>query len=100
MGKKSYFSQIRIDPFEDSAARQMLDNLIGSRPEVRPLRQLILEKTEGRPLFIEEIVRSLRESGLLSDEPGNSSLLGKPARHQHSCLGAGCSFRPYRSTSA
>src|SRR5262249_27857155 len=33
---------------------------------LQPLKQLILEKTEGTPFFMEEVVQELREQGLLA----------------------------------
>ena len=33
--------------------------------ELRPLKRLIIEKTEGNPFFIEEIVRALFDQGVL-----------------------------------
>ena len=44
----------------------MLSTLLGSDASLVPLKRLIAEKTEGNPLFMEEIVLSLFEDGALA----------------------------------
>jgi len=43
----------------------MLSTLLGDDESVAPLKRLIAEKTEGNPLFMEEIYRALIEEGVL-----------------------------------
>jgi hypothetical protein len=92
---KSYYTQIRLEPLREENAEQMLDMLLsapltrsvrliepalrnggdewgarGSEPRadeggLAPLRRLIIEKTEGNPFFIEELVQALLEQGIL-----------------------------------
>ncbi len=64
-GNKTYASQIRLDPLEEKSAGEMLAAMLGEEPELRPLQRLILEKSEGTPFFMEEIVRALFEAGTL-----------------------------------
>ena len=47
----------------------MLDALVGSDSGLEPLRHILIEKTGGTPFFLEESVRSLVETGVLSGEP-------------------------------
>src|SRR5262249_39494254 len=42
------------------------------------LRQLILDKTQGTPFFMEEVVQTLAEEGVLSGERGNYRLEKSP----------------------
>jgi predicted ATPase len=44
----------------------MLAALLGEAPELQPLTKLIAERTEGNPFFMEEMVQSLFEQGVLS----------------------------------
>jgi predicted ATPase len=44
----------------------MLSNLVGNDVSLVPLKRLIVEETEGNPLFMEEIVLSLLEDGALT----------------------------------
>ncbi len=61
---KSYYTQIRLEPLRAQNAGQMLDVLLGKQ-DFLPLRRLIIEKTEGNPFFIEELVQALLEQGIL-----------------------------------
>ena len=42
--------------------------------DLRTLKQLILDKTEGTPFFMEEVVRTLVEEGTLAGERGDYRL--------------------------
>src|SRR5260370_11908159 len=43
----------------------MLDYLLGEEQGLAALKRLIIERTEGTPFFIEEMVQALFEEGLL-----------------------------------
>ena len=62
---KSHYSQIRLDALGRESAREMLTELLGETIALGPLKQLIIERSEGNPFFIEEIVQSLFEEGAL-----------------------------------
>jgi tetratricopeptide (TPR) repeat protein len=64
-GAKSYYTQLRLDPLGKESAGDMLDALLGTKPELIPLKHLIIEKTEGNPFFIEETVQVLLDEGVL-----------------------------------
>jgi class 3 adenylate cyclase/tetratricopeptide (TPR) repeat protein len=66
---KSYFTQSRIDPLVPDVAEELLDALIGVDEGLEPLKNILIEKTGGTPLFLEESVRSLIETGVLSGKP-------------------------------
>jgi predicted ATPase len=65
-GSKTYYTQLRLDPLEPEDAQELLTALIGDDPALQPLKRFILEKTEGNPFFMEEIVQALVEQGVLS----------------------------------
>jgi class 3 adenylate cyclase/tetratricopeptide (TPR) repeat protein len=67
---KSYYTQLRLDPLGKESAGEMLDALLGVNTQtmdgqLATLKRLIIEKTEGNPLFMEEIVQALTEEGVL-----------------------------------
>jgi class 3 adenylate cyclase/tetratricopeptide (TPR) repeat protein len=67
---KSYYTQLRLDPLGKESAGEMLDALLGLDAQtidgqLAGLKRLIIEKTEGNPLFMEEIVQALTEEGVL-----------------------------------
>ncbi len=64
-GNKSYYTQLRLDPLGADSAEEMLKALLGDDQELIALRRLIINKTEGNPFFIEEMVQALFEQGVL-----------------------------------
>jgi predicted ATPase/class 3 adenylate cyclase len=64
-GQKTYYTQLRLTPFGKAEAEEFLTVLLGSDGSLTPLKRLILEKTEGTPFFMEEIVQELTEQGIL-----------------------------------
>jgi len=82
---KTYYTQLRLDPLGKESAVEMLSALLsmplarsvtgeskrgdepraGDGADLVPLKRLIIEKTEGNPFFIEGIVQSLFEDGVL-----------------------------------
>jgi predicted ATPase len=74
-GSKTYYSQARIDPLPEASAAELLDALLGADHSIRPLPPLLIERTEGNPFFLEESVRSLVETRVLSGEPGRYRLV-------------------------
>jgi class 3 adenylate cyclase/tetratricopeptide (TPR) repeat protein len=68
--RKTYYRQLRIDALPPATAQSLLDTLLGPDPALAPLRQLLIARTEGNPLFLEESVRSLVETEVLVGERG------------------------------
>jgi len=62
---KTYYTQLRLDPLAKESAQEMLTALIGPGAELWPLKRLIIDRTEGNPFFMEEIVQALFEEGAL-----------------------------------
>ncbi len=67
-GGKSYYAQLRIDPLATEGAGALLDALVGVGRGLEPLKRLLIERTEGNPFFLEESVRTLVETGVLTGE--------------------------------
>jgi predicted ATPase len=86
---KSYFLQLRIDPLAAASADELLDALLGSDAELLPIKKRLLEATQGNPLFLEECVRSLIESGVLDQASGHARPVGSlPADFIPGTIGA------------
>jgi len=73
---RSYFTELRLEPLPATSAGELLDMLLGSESELDPLKQALIDLTGGNPLFLEESVRSLVETGLLAGTPGQRRALG------------------------
>jgi predicted ATPase len=67
-GQKTYYTQLRLAPLEKAEAEELLTFLLGTDANLKSLKQLILEKTEGTPFFMEEVVQELIEQGVLRQE--------------------------------
>jgi class 3 adenylate cyclase/tetratricopeptide (TPR) repeat protein len=64
-GNKTYYTQVRLDPLSTENGEEMLKALLDDGHDLVPLKRVIIEKTEGNPFFIEEIVQGLFEQGAL-----------------------------------
>src|SRR5713101_6062511 len=90
---KTYYTQLRLDPLGQESAEEMLSALLGTSPapatqspgahwerssgdlqvagrvrasnSLEGLKRLIIDRTEGTPFFMEEIVQALFEDGVL-----------------------------------
>jgi tetratricopeptide (TPR) repeat protein len=69
-GGKTYYRQLRIDPLPPESADELLAALLGPDAALGPLKQLLVERTEANPLFLEESVRALVETAALVGERG------------------------------
>ena len=69
-GSKTYYTQLRLDPLPTASAAIFLQALLGDDPSLASLNQLLIQRTEGNPFFLEESVRTLVETGVLVGKPG------------------------------
>jgi len=65
---EAFLRVVHLTPLRVPAVRQLLDELIGIDPALGDLRVRIHERTAGNPFFIEEVVRSLYDDGVLVNE--------------------------------
>jgi class 3 adenylate cyclase/tetratricopeptide (TPR) repeat protein len=75
-GSKTYYTQLGVEPLPPGRAEELLRALIGDDPGLRPLKQLLIGRTQGNPFFLEETVRTLRETEVLTGERGACRLVG------------------------
>jgi len=73
-GSKMYYRQLRVDPLPPASADELLATLLGTDQSVASLKTLLIARTEGNPLFLEESVRTLAETGVLLGEVGTYRL--------------------------
>jgi class 3 adenylate cyclase/tetratricopeptide (TPR) repeat protein len=81
-GGKTYYRQLRLDPLAAENATALLETLLGGDAGLASLKPILLARTEGNPLFLEESVRSLADDGALAGERGAYRLL-KTAERIH-----------------
>jgi class 3 adenylate cyclase/tetratricopeptide (TPR) repeat protein len=74
---KTYYTQLALDRLTPQEVEELLHALLGEEPRLVPLMQLLTERTEGNPFFLEESVRMLAESQVLAGARG-AHRLAKP----------------------
>src|SRR6266705_2100857 len=75
---KTYYTQLRLAPLGKDEAEELLTFLVGTDGSLKPVKQLMLGKTEGTPFFMEEVVQTLAEEGVLSGARGQYRLEKAP----------------------
>jgi predicted ATPase len=75
-GSKTFYSQLRIDPLAPENAEELLQAILGEDADLQPLKQLLIERTEGNPFFLEESIRTLVETKILLGDPGKYRVSG------------------------
>ncbi|MBI2363552.1 MAG: AAA family ATPase, partial [Deltaproteobacteria bacterium] len=71
---KTYYTQLRLDPLPPESAAEILNSVLGNDHGLQSLKQLLIERTEGNPFFLEESVRTLVETKVLVGERGSYRL--------------------------
>jgi predicted ATPase len=69
-GRKTYYTQLRLDALGPESAVELLRVLVGEDPGLEALKQFFIAQTGGTPFFLEESVRTLVETGALAGERG------------------------------
>ena len=78
-GQKTYYTQLRLAPLGRAEAEEFLTFLLGTDGSLTSLKGLVLERTDGTPFFMEEVVQTLVEEGTLTGERGRYQLEAAPA---------------------
>ena len=60
-GSRSYHSQVTLNRLSNRESLEMAAHVLGTKEMEKALEELILEKTEGVPFFIEEFIKSLKD---------------------------------------
>jgi DNA-binding SARP family transcriptional activator/predicted ATPase len=70
-GLKSYFTPIRLDPFNAAEVENFLEAALGGDHTLPALKGTLAARTEGTPLFLEEAIRALLDAGAIEGAPGS-----------------------------
>src|SRR5512136_929101 len=79
-GAKSYHNQLTLHRLSNRESLEMLTSILGTKEIEKALEEIILEKTEGVPFFIEEFIKSLKDLKIIERED-NTYRLSKDAHH-------------------
>ncbi len=69
-GSKSYHSQVNLNRLSNRESLTMVINLLGTDQIESALEEFILEKTDGIPFFIEELLKSLKDLNIIEKKDG------------------------------
>ena len=83
-GMKTYYTQLRLAPLGKVEAEELLALLLGTDTSLTALKALIMERADGTPFFMEEVVQTLVEEGALKGERGSYHLETIPSEFQMS----------------
>ncbi len=74
-----HYRQLGLSPLGRDQGNALLDALVGNDPSLDELRDRVLSDTGGNPLFIEELIRALIETGKLEGARGAYGLIDPEA---------------------
>jgi len=81
-GSKSYYSQIRVEQLPINASAELVQSILEGGEVVPEIKELILTKAAGNPLFMEEFTHTLIENGSITKKNHKYVLSTKAAEIQ------------------
>src|ERR687888_2569440 len=75
-GNRSHLSQLTLSRLGRSQVEMMIERVTGGKSLPPEVVQQIVAKTDGVPLFVEELTKTVVESGLLTAMDGHYELTG------------------------
>ena len=77
--QKAQYSQVHLTALASEEAAELLTFLLDNDASLTALKQVILERAEGTPFFMEEVVQTLAEEDVLLGGRGNYRLEKAPS---------------------
>ena len=78
-GGRSYHGQVNLNRLSNREILMMVSHLLGTEEFDKEIERLVLEKTEGVPFFIEELINSFRDQKIIKKK-NNKYYLAKDIR--------------------
>jgi len=75
--QEGYFTEILLQPLDDQQSELLIKNLLKTRTLQPKIKSLISRQTEGNPLYMEEVIRSLFDEGIITLEQGRARVSEK-----------------------
>ena len=66
---------LQLRPLTEASCLRLLDTALGSDESLKAVKDIAIQKAAGNPLFLEEMVRELSETGVLKGERGHFTCL-------------------------
>jgi tetratricopeptide (TPR) repeat protein len=64
-GEKSYHNQIAPSRLSNGEVGEMIGSILDSKSVTKALSKLVIDKADGIPFYVEEIIKSFTESGII-----------------------------------
>jgi class 3 adenylate cyclase len=74
-GAKSYHNQLTLHRLSNRESLEMVNHILGTKEVEKTFEDLILEKTEGVPFFIEEFIKSLKDLRIIERKDNTYRLI-------------------------
>ena len=74
-GSRSYHSQVTLNRLSNRESLAMLSYLLKTEDVDKNLQEIVLEKTEGIPFFIEEFIKSLKDLRIIECRNGSFEII-------------------------
>ncbi len=74
--EKTYYTEFSLTELSRSNTISLVENLLNIRSFPEEFKKLIISKSQGNPFYIEEIVKSLIETGFIREERGKWKFKG------------------------
>ena len=75
--ERPHCGEVRLEPLSTGSAEALLEEVLGPTADLQPVARLLVERTAGNALFLEESVRTLIENEVLVGDHG-AYRLAKP----------------------
>jgi class 3 adenylate cyclase/tetratricopeptide (TPR) repeat protein len=79
-GAKSYHNQLTLHRLSNRESLEMVNHILGTKEIEKSLEELVLEKTEGVPFFIEQFIKSLNDLKII-EKKENVYRLSRDIQH-------------------
>jgi class 3 adenylate cyclase/predicted ATPase len=73
---RSYLTEMTVNRLAQPQIERMITQVTGGKTFPHAVMQQIIERTDGVPLFVEELTKAVLESGMLQDVNGHYELTG------------------------
>ena len=77
---RPYVTALTINRLAERDIRAMIDGVVGNKPLPANIRQDIIERTDGIPLFVEEMTKAVVEAGAEGAAQQTAAAIRSPAR--------------------
>jgi class 3 adenylate cyclase/tetratricopeptide (TPR) repeat protein len=74
---RAYYQQLALRPLDEEDIGELLADWLGDHPSLSGVPERVFRHAAGNPFFVEEIVRTLIESGRLEGSRGRYGLAGE-----------------------